>query len=59
MWITLNEPWVAAWLGYGTGVHAPGRTDDAEALAATHHLLLGHGMAVDALERRRPRSASR
>jgi beta-glucosidase len=49
MWITLNEPWVAAWLGYGTGVHAPGRTDDAEALAATHHLLLGHGLAVDAL----------
>ena len=49
MWITLNEPWVAAWLGYGNGVHAPGRTDDAEALAATHHLLLGHGLAVDAL----------
>ena len=25
-WITLNEPWVIAWLGYGYGVHAPGRT---------------------------------
>ena len=23
-WITLNEPWVASWLGYGLGVHAPG-----------------------------------
>jgi beta-glucosidase len=49
MWITLNEPWVAAWLGYGTGQHAPGRKDDAEALAASHHQLLAHGLAVDAL----------
>jgi beta-glucosidase len=48
-WITLNEPWVAAWLGYGTGVHAPGKADDALALAATHHQLLAHGLAVDAL----------
>ena len=28
-WITLNEPWCAAWLGYGSGVHAPGVRDDA------------------------------
>ncbi len=49
-WITLNEPWVAAWLGYGVGVHAPGKTDDALALAATHHLLLAHGLAIEALE---------
>jgi beta-glucosidase len=48
-WITLNEPWVSAWLGYGTGVHAPGKTDDGLALAATHHLLLGHGLARDAI----------
>ena len=27
----------------------PGRTDIGAAAAATHHLLLGHGMAVDAL----------
>jgi beta-glucosidase len=49
LWITLNEPWVAAWLGYGAGVHAPGRTDDGLALAATHHLLLGHGLAREAM----------
>ncbi len=49
MWITLNEPWVSAWLGYGTGAHAPGRRDDAVALAATHHLLLAHGLAQDAM----------
>jgi beta-glucosidase len=48
-WITVNEPWVAAWLGYGTGIHAPGRTDDALALAASHHLLLAHGLARDAM----------
>jgi beta-glucosidase len=46
-WITLNEPWVAAWMGYGLGVHAPGRSDSAAALAATHHLLLGHGLAME------------
>jgi beta-glucosidase len=49
LWITLNEPWCSAWLGHGTGVHAPGHTDVGEAVAATHHLLLGHGRAVRAL----------
>jgi beta-glucosidase len=49
LWITLNEPWVAAWMGYGTGRHAPGRTEIGLALAATHHLLLGHGMAMQVL----------
>ena len=24
LWATLNEPWVAAVFGYGTGFHAPG-----------------------------------
>lgn len=48
-WITLNEPWCAAFLGYGAGVHAPGHTDSAEALTAAHHLLLAHGLAVQAL----------
>lgn len=48
-WITLNEPWCAAFLGYASGIHAPGRTDLAEAVAASHHLLLGHGLAVQRL----------
>lgn len=48
-WITLNEPWVVANLGYRLGIHAPGRTDAAAAAAATHHLLLGHGLALSAL----------
>lgn len=46
-WITLNEPWVAAWLGYGYGAHAPGLKDPNAALSATHHLLLGHGLAME------------
>jgi beta-glucosidase len=48
-WITLNEPYVAADHGYRTGTHAPGRADEAAAAAATHHLLLGHGLAMRAL----------
>ncbi|GAB1693213.1 GH1 family beta-glucosidase [Krasilnikovia sp. M28-CT-15] len=43
---TLNEPWCSAWLGYHTGEHAPGRREPAAAMAATHHLLLGHGLAT-------------
>jgi beta-glucosidase len=48
-WITLNEPQVAANLGYREGVHAPGLSDPGAAAAATHHLLLGHGLAVTAM----------
>jgi beta-glucosidase len=51
LWSTLNEPWCSAFLGYGSGVHAPGRTDPAAALRAAHHLLLGHGLAVEVLPR--------
>ncbi len=46
---TLNEPWCSAFLGYAAGVHAPGDTDGAAAVRAAHHLLLGHGLAVQAL----------
>ena len=48
-WITLNEPWCSAYLGYGIGVHAPGRSDRQAAIDAGHHLLLGHGLAVPRL----------
>lgn len=48
-WMTLNEPWCSAFLGYGNGEHAPGRTEGADALKAVHHLLLGHGLALEAL----------
>ncbi|SDD23117.1 GH1 family beta-glucosidase [Glycomyces harbinensis] len=48
-WWTLNEPWCSAFLGYGNGHHAPGRTEPAAALAAAHHLNLAHGLAVQSL----------
>jgi beta-glucosidase len=48
-WTTINEPWCAAMLGYAGGVHAPGRAEPAAAVAAAHHLLLAHGLGVDAL----------
>jgi beta-glucosidase len=56
-WITQNEPWVISWLGYGWGFHAPGRTSDADALAAAHHVLLAHGRAVEVLRREAPGSS--
>ena len=48
-WTTLNEPWCSAFLGYGSGVHAPGRQDERAAFEAAHHLLLAHGLGVSAL----------
>ena len=53
-WTTLNEPWCSAMLGYAYGRHAPGRRNLADAIRAVHHLLLGHGLAVERL-----RSAAR
>jgi beta-glucosidase len=48
-WTTLNEPWCSAFLGYASGAHAPGRLDRTAAVQAAHHLMLGHGLAVQAL----------
>src|SRR5260370_795155 len=48
-WVTINEPWCSAFAGHLEGRHAPGLTDLASAVAAAHHLLLGHGLAVPAL----------
>jgi beta-glucosidase len=53
-WITHNEPWVHAWIGYAWGEHAPGRTSEADAVAAAHHLLLSHGWAVEVIRRAVP-----
>lgn len=48
-WITNNEPFVAAIIGHLTGEHAPGLQDPVAAFAAVHHLLLSHGLAVQAI----------
>ncbi|WP_078873243.1 MULTISPECIES: GH1 family beta-glucosidase [unclassified Streptomyces] len=57
LWTTLNEPWCSAFLGYGSGVHAPGRTDPVAALRAAHHLNLAHGLATQALRAALPSHA--
>lgn len=48
-WITVNEPQVVASHGYRSGEHAPGLRDPAAAAAATHYLLLAHGLATGVL----------
>ncbi len=45
-WMTINEPFVVANHGYLTGEHAPGRHSLTDSLAASHHVLLAHGLAV-------------
>jgi beta-glucosidase len=53
-WITHNEPWVATFLGHVDGVFAPGTTSWPDGLAAGHHILLSHGMAVDQIRSQAP-----
>jgi beta-glucosidase len=48
-WTTLNEPFCSGLIGYAAGGHAPGRTEPEAALRATHHLLLAHGLAAQAI----------
>ncbi len=56
-WITHNEPWCASFLGYGFGIHAPGLKEIPAAVRASHHLLLSHGLAVDAFRALAPKGA--
>lgn len=46
---THNEPWVIATLGHETGEFAPGLRDRRVATQVAHHLLLGHGLSLQAL----------
>ncbi|MFF7449035.1 MULTISPECIES: GH1 family beta-glucosidase [unclassified Streptomyces] len=48
-WTTLNEPLCSAWIGHLEGKMAPGLTDLTAAVRASYHLLLGHGLAVQAI----------
>ncbi len=51
-WITLNEPWVTAILGYGQGFFAPGRISNTEPYLVAHHMLRAHALTVDAYRRK-------
>lgn len=54
-WVTHNEPGVTTVLGHVTGEHAPGVADIARALPVSHHLLLSHGLAMQAIRSESPR----
>ena len=49
VWMTHNEPWVAAMAGHFSGEHAPGIKDVSAAFKVLHHLLLSHGLAAEAI----------
>lgn len=53
-WTTLNEPLCSAWIGHLEGVMAPGLTDLTAAVRASYHLLLGHGLATQAIRAAAP-----
>ena len=46
---THNEPWCTANLGYGNAQFAPGVADARQAIQVSHHLLLSHGLAMQAM----------
>ena len=46
---THNEPWVMAVLGHESGIFAPGVKHRATATQVAHHLLLSHGLTLQAL----------
>ena len=57
LWTTMNEPWTFCYLGYGSGIFAPGRCSDrstcpegdssTEAYLAAHNVLNSHAAAVE------------
>ncbi|SDT69247.1 GH1 family beta-glucosidase [Jiangella sp. DSM 45060] len=52
-WITQNEPWIIALLGYQLGLHAPGVRDLSASVTAGHHVMLAHGAGADVLRAHR------
>jgi beta-glucosidase len=50
---THNEPWVVAILGHETGTFAPGLKSQKVAMQVSHHLLLSHGLSLQALRAER------
>lgn len=53
-WTTLNEPLCSAWIGHLEGLMAPGLTDLTAAVRTSYHLLLGHGLATQAIRAAAP-----
>ncbi|MEL6957739.1 MAG: GH1 family beta-glucosidase [Pseudomonadota bacterium] len=45
----INEPWCVGWLSHFLGHHAPGLRDIRATAHAMHHVMLGHGLATQAM----------
>ncbi len=56
-WITHNEPHIVVFEGHVLGTMAPGLRDERLIAPVGHHLLLSHGLAVQALRSEAPQSA--
>ena len=56
-WITINEAVVVSTFGYALGSHAPGRALLFDSFPATHHVLLAHGLATQAIRAALPRAS--
>lgn len=48
IWTTHNEPFCTAFFGHGNGTHAPGIRWPWHILKVAHHVLLSHGLTVQA-----------
>ncbi|ASW57757.1 GH1 family beta-glucosidase [Plantactinospora sp. KBS50] len=57
-WSTVNEPVCVCWIGHLEGRMAPGGRDLTAAVRAAHHILLGHGLATEAVRAASPGPAS-
>ena len=53
---TLNEPFCSAYLSYEAGIHAPGVQNRQQGRQVAHHLLLAHGLAMQALQQYAPQA---
>jgi beta-glucosidase len=57
-WVSLNEPLCSAWIGHLEGRMAPGIRDLRSAVHASYHLLLAHGLGVQAVRAAAPATPS-
>ena len=55
-WAIFNEPYIFTMLGYGTGIHAPGKKDMNLFLKAAHTVNLAQGEAFRAMKAASPRA---
>jgi beta-glucosidase len=46
---TINEPWCVSWLSHFLGLQAPGKTSLEAAALSMHHILLAHGLSIQAM----------